>query len=582
MKTNSSGKKQVKDIRTADFAGWATVYGVKCEDGRTIKHNAFAEQDKQILPLVWRHLHNDPTSTLGHVLVHHKPEGLFAYGWFNNTPNGLAVKEQLVHGDLDSMSIYANELIERNHLVHSGVAREVSLVYSGSNPGAKITDVFIQHDGGDEEQLDGEVIITFGKPLELRHEGGDDDTDDDRTVGEVFKAALAKLSKDEQDVIYSVIGAAAEGAGEVGHSNDTEGDTFMKKNVFSNTQSAKDDKTSVLMDAEAFREMFHDAMNSGGKLSDAVIAHAGADYGITNPEVLFPDARSMTKEPEWIRRDIGWVPEFLTKANHQPFSRIKSLTADITAEVARARGYITATDKVEGFFAVAKRETTPQTVYIKDKLDRDDIIDITDFSVVAWLKTKMRFMLDEELARAGLIGDGRLITDPFKINETKIRPIYKDDALYNHRVQVASNATMLNVIDAITASRKHYKGTGNPTFFTTADWATNMLLVRDSTGRRIYPTMAELASALRVSSIVEVEVMEGVSRVDGSDTLNLVGIIVNPNDYVYGADRGGEVNFFDDFDIDFNQEKYLIETRCSGCLVKAKSAVTIEQLAAAG
>jgi HK97 family phage prohead protease len=578
-----NSKAAAKDIRTADFSGWATVYNVPCTDGRTIKHGAFDAADMTILPLVWRHLHDSPSNTIGHVLVHAKPEGAFVYGWFNGTSSGRDSKEQVKHGDLDSLSIYANELVESKKLVHSGKLREVSLVYSGANPEAKITNVALQHDDGtDDTILDNEAVIESGRLIELPSDNVMHEDSEDESLAVVFKAALAKLSEKEQEVIYAVIGLAG-GESSVAQSDENFDDegapSNMKKNIFYAETKSQDNG------AELTHEHFVSILASAqemGSLKKAVIAHAGEDYGITNASVLFPDARSMTREPELVRRDMGWVSEFLPVADHQPFSRIKSMTADLTEDTARARGYITASEKSDMFFAVAKRDTGPQTVYIKSKMDRDDIIDVTDFSVVAWLKSKMRLLLDEEIARAGLLSDGRLVANPLKIKEDKIRPIWKDDALFNHRVEIASNATILNTIDAITRARKNYKGTGAPKLFTTADWATEMLLVRDSTGRRVYPTMAELESALRVSKVVEVEPMEGLSRVDGERTLNLVGILVNPTDYTYGADKGGEVNFFDDFDINFNQELYLIEARCSGALTKPKSAVTIEQVAAAG
>lgn len=576
-----------------DFSGYASKYNIKCSDGRTILTGAFKTNHGTRVPLVFQHMHTDPSNVLGHVLLEDREDGLYAYASFNDTPNGQNAKKQVQHGDIVAMSIYANKLVERSSIVHQGVTREVSLVLSGANPGALIDTLSITHSDGTDEILDDEAIITSGDGLtlyEIKH--ADDLTDtfqkkdehqgenkmaDDKTVGDVFNT----LTDEQKTVVYAMIAQALSGEDDDDIEQfDAQGETFMKHNIFS---GGDDDMNGPALTHDQLSVIFSDAPKIGS-LKEAFLAHAG-EYGIENIEFLFPDARTINNQPDLITRDQTWVNAFMGASNHTPFSRIKSISSDMTVETARALGYVKATLKKEDYISLAKRVTTPTTVYIKSKLDRDDIIDVVDMDVVAWKKGNMRLSLDEEIARAGLLGDGRDSASDDKIQELNIRPIYKDGELYVHRVELAADANVLSMIESIIRARKEYKGSGSPVMFTTTDFLTNMLLVKDGVNRRLYNTEAELASALRVSKIVEVPVMDNISRVVDATvdyTLNLLAILVNPQDYTYGADRGGAVALFDDFDIDYNQQKFLIETRCSGALTKPKSAVVVEQIAASG
>lgn len=568
-----------------DFSGWATKANIKCTDGRTIAPNAFAHMDGKRVPLVWRHLQQEPANVLGFGILEARPEGIVVHGKFNDTEAGKTARLIVQHGDVDSLSIFANQLVEKNKLVHSGQIIEVSLVVAGANPGAKITNVSFAH--GDETiESEDEAIISLGVALEheekpteeVAHADPPATVNNDPTVGEVFDKIKSKLDATELDVIYALM-AQAMGEGQMAQSDDTnpnsEGDTFMKKNVFEN-EEAPERKT---LSHDQIATIFADAQKYGS-LRESFLAHA-VTYGIENIDYLFPDARALANDPTFIKRDTAWVDVWMSRTKHSPFSHIKNLWADITADDARAKGYIKGSLKKEEFFALAKRTTTPTTIYKKQKLDRDDIIDITDLDVVAWLKAEMRVMLNEEVARACLIGDGRDVASEDKVNETNIRPVYKDSSLFTIRVSLASTVTTLEIMDEIVRARKDYKGAGNPVMFTTTDFLTDMLLLRDQFDRRLYPTMNELMSALRVSDIVEVPVMEGVSRTDTTPdpdvVYDLLAILLNPSDYVIGADKGGAVSMFDDFDIDYNQYKYLLETRVSGALVNPKTAIVIEQ-----
>lgn len=585
-----------------DFGGYATKNDVRCSDGRIIKQNAFKGQNGSKIPLVYQHDHDDPMNVIGHGILENRPDGVYLYGAFNDTERGRHMKACVAHGDVDSLSIWANQLQEVGKNVIHGVIREVSLVLSGANPGAVIDNPVIVH-GDVEDIIYDEAIIypgfrienVIGEPASLSHAEEDkpksDDTpksDDGETVQDVYDSMT---DKQKQVVAYMVGEALSAGAEdsendseEVKHS-DMEDDE-MKNNAFD--QNAMNDNVSKALSHDAMKAIFDDAKKSNS-LRDVVIAHA-ATYGIDNIDVLFPDAKAVNSQPELIKRRTEWVNTVISGARHTPFSRIRSTQVDITADEARARGYIKGKKKVDEVIKAMKRVTTPQTIYKKQKLDRDDIIDITDFDVVAFLRGEMRLMLDEELARAALIGDGRSISDESHISEDHIRPIYTDDDLYTIRYQLASNASEADKMDAFTYAMLDYEGSGMPVAFMAPMTRAKMLLQKKTDGSRLYANETELTTALGVSKIIPVPLFANVNRSvttgEGASastkTYDLVAIVVNMSDYTFGADRGGEVNTFDDFDIDYNQMKYLIETRCSGALIKPKSAVVIEMEKAAG
>ena len=557
-----------------DFSGWATKANLKCSDGRTIMKDAFKDNDGKSVPLVWNHQHNDPTNVLGHALLQNRDEGVYAYCTFNDSEAGKTGKLLVQHGDVCALSIWANQLKQNlNNVVHGNI-REVSLVLAGANPGAFIDSIIMHGEESDED-----AIIYTGEDIVLSHSNESEDkkmdetdknieTNKEETVADVFNT----LSEKQKNVVYAIIGQALE-EGEESDNEESEGGNEMKHNVFDQTEEKKNDVLS------------HDAMNAiisdgkrFGSLKESFLAHAD-EYGIKQIDYLFPEAESLNNPPEFIKRETDWVSKVMNGVHRTPFSRIKSSFADITADEARAKGYIKGNLKKEEVFTLLKRSTTPTTIYKKQKLDRDDIIDITDFDVVSWLKSEMRMMLNEEIARAILIGDGRLSSSDDKINEQNIRPIASDAELYSVRVpvHVAASATTDDkakaMIRAAVKARKEYKGSGNPTFFTTEDWLTDALLLEDTMGHRLYKNESDVAAAMRVSNIVTVPVMEGAKGPNGGD---LIGIIVNLNDYNVGADKGGAINMFDDFDIDYNQQKYLIETRCSGALTKPYSALVLE------
>ncbi len=560
-------------MKTFDFGGWATRNNLKCSDGRTIMKDAFKHNDGQTVPLVWNHQHNDPLNVLGHALLENREEGVYAYCKFNETESGKNAKLLVEHGDVSALSIYANQLKQNGSHVLHGAIREVSLVLAGANPGAFV-DAVIRHG----ETSDEEAIIYTGKNISMYH-SDDEKKEEDETVEEEKKEKKEEtvadvfntLSEKQKTVVYAMIGQALEEKEESDDNNDEGGNKTMKHNVF-DQEYAKEDFLSH-SDMEA---IFSDVKRYGS-LRDAVLAH-----GIENIDYLFPDAKNVTNTPQFIQREMGWVQKVMKSVHHTPFSRIKSIFADITEEDARAKGYIKGNLKKEEVFSLLKRTTTPTTIYKKQKLDRDDVVDIVDFDVVVWLKSEMRMMLDEEIARAILVGDGRLSSSDDKINEQNIRPIWKDDDLYTIKtpVTVAVNATADEkakaFIRAAIKSRKNYKGSGEPTLYTTEDVLTDCLLMEDTTGRVIYDSVSKLATALRVKEIVTVPVMENLSRTDNGTEYELMGIIVNLTDYNIGADKGGAVNMFDDFDIDYNAQKYLIETRCSGALIKPYSAIALE------
>ena len=605
-----------------DFSGYVTKYNLKCADDRTIRPEAFKHMDGKTVPLVWQHCHDDPENVLGHVLLESRPDGVYGYAKTNSTAKGVIAKELVQHKDIEMFSIFANKLIETNKNVTHGIIREVSLVMAGANPGASIDNVRIVHSDGSQFELDDEVIIhseatiTLPEPpkkeekepetlthadkspepiveepkqdtqpesvevepkKDIRHADAADDSEE--TVEEVFNT----LSEKQKTVVYAIIAqavdAASEEANAAAQSAIEEGvEDYMKHNVFEGTNGGEL-RHDTLSD-EAFGTIMQDAVKSGS-LKKSFLEHA-VTYGIENIDYLFPDPQALANTPSMMARRMEWVAGVINGTNHSPFSRVKSVVADITADEARARGYVKGALKKDEIVKLLKRVTTPKTIYKKQKLDRDDIVDITDLDVVAWMKAEMRVMLDEELARAILIGDGRDASAEDKIDEDHLRPIWKDDDLYAHHIRVAEDGDTNDIMEAMIRAREFYMGSGSPILYTTTGFVSDMLLVKDSTGRRLYSTEQELANVLRVSKIVEVPVMFGQSREsDDADpvTLNLVGIIVNLKDYTLGADKGGQMSMFDDFDIDYNQFKYLLETRCSGALTLPKSALVIEQVA---
>lgn len=626
-----------------DFCGWATRNDIQCSDGRTIRKDAFKDNDGMTVPLVWNHQHNEPYNVLGHALLENRDEGVYAYGYFNGTESGKNAKELLRNGDIHYMSIYANRLKQAGGNVLHGMIREVSLVLAGANPGANIEAVMVHADGfEDEEDL---LIVNQQDQISLAHadepeekkpeedkkeepetekkpeaeeakaeekkpeedpdpkadekkpeaeaakedetKSEDKPADEDKPdEGEVSHAdndeeALAmadgatkektvqdvfdEFTDEQKNVVYALIGAALEQAKDGGNGE-------MKQNAFENGQNGAPEQ-EVLTHAE-MQEIMQDAQELGS-LKKAVLQH-----GITNIDLLFPDYKNYTDKPGFIDRPQGWVKDVMGSVGKTPFTRVKSMFADITGDEARARGYVKGNQKVDEVFALLKRETSPQTIYKKQSLDRDDVIDITDFDVVAWLRQEMRGKLDEEIARAILVGDGRSPSSADKIKEANIRPIWTDDPdLFTVRANVPASDNMpKSFIRTAVKARKDYKGSGNPVLYCSEEWLTECLLLEDSIGRPLYDSEAKLATAMRVSKIVSVPVMENLTRTDELGTHKLMGIIVNLKDYNIGCDKGGQVSMFDDFDIDYNKQKYLIETRISGALVVPFSAIILEQL----
>ena len=627
--------------KKCDFAGWATKNDLQCSDGRIIRQNAFKDNDGATVPLVWMHQHNTPSNVLGHALLENRPEGVYAYCTFNDTEAGKNSKLLVQHGDIEGLSIYANQLQQSGPNVMHGRIREVSLVLAKANPGASIEFVTMAHSDGTIEELEDEAVIYTGEKISLEHseipvdeqpakenesmetekevketetsteETNDSDEElthadkegeDDRTVKDIFES----FTDEQKQVVYFLIGQAVKQAQGGGSSDENEGDSDMKHNAF-DTESegsylahsmTEDEQNIIIADAKRYgsmkesflahqEEMGIGAINYLAHSTDVERSRNVQNYGVNDPSFLFPEARSLNNPPAFIGRRTDWVAGVISGTTHTPFSRVKSVFAEITEDEARAKGYIKCKRKKEEVFSLLKRTTTPTTIYKKQKMDRDDIIDITDFDVIAWLKSEMRVMLDEEIARAVLIGDGRLASDDDYINENNIRPVWKDDSLFtiNTTLQFANNATdddkAKAVIKAAVKSRKEYRGSGNPTFFTTEDMLTNMLLLEDGIGHRLYKSESEVAQAMRVSKIVTVPVFENQTREVGGKTRNLIGLILNLKDYTIGADKGGAVNMFDDFDIEVNQQKYLIETRCSGALTVPYSAIALEYEATA-
>ena len=563
-----------------DFCGWATKNDLQCSDGRIIRRDAFKHNDGQKVPLVWNHDHTDPYRVVGHALLENRDEGVYTYGYFNDTDLGNTAKIYVQHGDINQLSIYANQLKQQGPNVMHGNIREVSLVLAGANPGAYIESVIAHDDESDEE-----AVIYTGENISLSHaEGVKEETkpmaeSSEKTVKDVFDT----LTEDQKNLFYTLIGKALEGDGNEDNENDEndemeQGDEDMKHNVFDTDTNQKDE---VLAHSEILNDIVADAKRYSS-LKESFLQHAAAN-NITNYDYLLPEPKSLNTPPEWIKEDDSWVAKVMRSVHHTPFSRVKSMFATLDETEARARGYIKGNMKKDLALSVLKRTTSPTTVYIKMKMDRDDVVDITDFDVVAWQRAEMRGQLDRELARAMLLGDGRELSSDDKINEQNIRPVLKDDDMYTIKYTVKSgqdykvttnsasdnDSVAKGVIRAAIKSRKEYKGSGNPTFFTTEDLLTELLLIEDQNGRRIYDSINTLATAMRVKEIVTVPEME--SHTD------IYGIIVNMADYTTGADKGGAVNMFDDFDIDYNQMKYLMETRMSGALTKPYSAIVLKK-----
>lgn len=606
-----------------DFSGYATRNNIKCSDGRIIMRDAFKDNDHKKVPLVWQHDHMSPDNVLGHAMLENRDDGVYAYGLFNSTPSGLNAKELVKNGDVKALSIYANKLKQDGVNVIHGAIREVSLVLAGANPGAYIDTVMV-HSDENEETEDAEICFNLNSNPVIYHSDetvddkedptGDSDDEQDDSIAHADKTdekekdmaddntgsddktvqdVIDSMTDEQKNVLYTLVGMAADG------SLDESGEN-MKHNAFED-----DYEDETMAHSIDFDEIVRDAKRCGS-LRDAMIQHdledvnysdylqhnGKATYGIDKIDTLFPDFKSLNNPPAWVSRNMDWVAGVMNAVSHTPFSRIKSVFANITADEARARGYTKGKKKLEEVFTLLKRTTTPQTIYKKQKFDRDDVIDITEFDVVAWVKGEMRMMLDEEIARAILVGDGRSDSSDDRIFPTNIRPVWQDDTFYTIRAQVdtkgmtTEEAKTEAVIKAIIRARKNYKGSGNPVFYTTEDVLTDMLLLENQIGDVKYKTKQELANRLRVSDIVTVEVMEGLTRkgdaskgdaeASATKDLNLVGLIVNLKDYNVGADKGGAVSMFEDFDIDYNQQKYLIETRCSGALIKPYAAISVE------
>lgn len=558
-----------------DFGGYATRYNVKCTDGRTILPGAFSHCDGLVVPVVWQHDHNSPDNVLGKCRLEDRDDGIYCYAEFNDNEMGQRCRKMIQHGDLTRLSIFANHVKESQHNVFGGDIREVSIVYAGANEGAFIDTVSMAH--GDD-MMSNDVIIYSGDDIELFHADseGEKMTDKKKTVKDVIDS----MTEEQKNVLYFLIDEALKeesGEDDVKHEDLDENEVeFMNYNAFE-----RNGENTISHADEFFAEsdvIFADAKRCGS-LKDSVIAHA-AEYGIDNIDILFPDAK-MVGEPSTKDRDQDWVSTFLNGASKSPFYRIKSVYFDITADEARAKGYVKGNKKVDEVIEVLKRTTDPTTIYKKQRFDRDDLEDV-DFDVIRYIKTEMRGKLDEELARAALVGDGRSASSPDRIDKAKIRPIYGDDEIYAPKaiVGVAASDSVTEkaskLIDAAIAQRKKYKGSGNPTYYTTEDILSSMLLLKDTNGHYIYKSVSELATTLRVSNIVTVPVMEGHTRTEGGKTYELAAIMVKPSDYTFGTKGGSQVAMFDDFDMDYNQQKFLIETRTSGALTKPDSALVFE------
>lgn len=646
-----------------DFSGYATRNDIECGDGRIIRRGAFRDNDNTRVPLVWQHIHNDPNNVLGHADLENRDDGVYAYCTFNDTPSGQNAKKLVQHGDVTSLSIYANRLKQQGANVTHGVIREVSLVLAGANPGALIDPCSIAHSDGTYEELDDEAIIYSGENF-LMHEdvSKNDENDEDEKEenmagkndgadGKTIQDVIDSMNEEQKNVLYYMVGQALEDKGDVKHADDDgesvgddesdDSDNGKEKTVQDVIDSMTEEQRKVMYfmvgqalndqnggtdedvehddfgyddyytedgmkfnvfdnESNGYEELSHSdietvlgeaKIGSNGSVKDAFLAH-----GIENLEVLYPEAQLVTPEPDLISRDMTWVSKVWSGFKKTPFSRIRSTAANVTEYEARARGYVKGNQKIEEVLSLLSRTTTPQTVYKLQKIDRDDVIDITTLDVVAWMKKEMRMMLDEEIVRAALVGDDRPSSDPSYINPEHIRPIYQDSDVYtiHETVSISQSATFNDIADAIietaVLARKNYKGTGTPSMYASTDVITRMLLAKDTLGHRMYRNESELASALRVKEIVEVPIFDGITRTaqvsstneqtgvttTTSETRKLLALIVNLNDYSLGADKQGAVSLFDDFDLNFNKYEYLIETRCSGALTHPYSAIAIE------
>lgn len=599
-----------------DFSGWATRNNIECSDGRTIMKDAFIQNDGQKVPLVWNHQHNDPNEVLGHALLENREEGVYAYCKFNDTESGQTAKKLVANGDVDKLSIYANKLKSQANKVIHGVIREVSLVLAGANPGAYIDSVVMHGEGADAEE---EVVIYTDEHISVDIEHSDEETDepevieeaeeaesneedseenseisenetdneggetvehsedkkDDKTIEEVFNT----LTDEQKTLVYGLVGQALEDKEEDKKDEKKEGDDNMKHNVFEKENTNEE----TLMHSEIVANAIKDAKRYGS-MKESFMEHAAIN-NITDLDKVFPDAHEINTVPKVIEEDNSWVAKVMNGVKHSPFSRVKATFGRMTESEARAKGYIKGDKKTNIKMAFLNRVTTPTTVYIKNEIDRDDVVDITDFDIVAWQKKEMRKNLDRELALAMLLGDGRDPSDANKINPINIRPIITDNEMYTIQYTVKegrdykitgnsasdNDSVTKGVVRAAIKSRKQYKGSGQPVFFTTEDVLNDLLLIEDQNGRVIYDSIDKLATAMRVKEIVTIPEMEREAYAD------VYGIIVNLNDYTAGADKGGSVNMFDDFDIDYNQMKYLMETRMSGALTVPYSAIVLRK-----
>lgn len=558
-----------------DFSGYATKNDIRCTDGRVIRKGAFSEQNGAQVPLVWSHNHDSVENVLGHAILKEDENGMYAYGYFNNTRNADIAKACLAHGDFDAMSIYANQLREKGNDVIHGNIKEVSLCLAGANPGALIDTIIAHSDSEDEEA----VMMIGGNSVELYHADSQTKSDPAENPESQIEDVLNSLTDEQRSVVEGLIGMALETNIE---EEPNEGGNEMKQNVFDN--DLREDNQEHVLTHSQMEVIFKDAKREGS-LKESVLKHAD-EYGIKDIDWLFPEAKNLNTPPTFINNPVEWVATVMNGVHRYPFAKIKSMFADIRSDDARAKGYMKGKYKKEEVFSLLKRETTPCTIYKKQKLDRDDVSDIIEFDVVAWLKAEMRQKLDEEIARCILIGDGRSSLDEDKVSETNIRPIWTDEDLFTVKKLVSSDAGATafqkaeDLIDAVIRAHDDYRGSGNPTLFIAQEALTDMLLIKDTTGRRIYTSVNDLSTTLMVNKIVPVAPMKGQKRTVGSDTHELLALMVNLNDYYVGADKGGAVSMFDDFDIDYNQQKYLIETRCSGALVVPYSAVAFERKAA--
>lgn len=575
-----------------DFSGYVTKSNVRCSDGRVIDSNAFAHQNGEIIPFVWQHQRNEPDNIIGNVKLEHRSDGVYGYVSLNDSPKAEQCRRIVKHGDVTNMSIFANQLIEKNHYVTHGKLIEASLVLAGANPGALIDNVYMVHSDGSTEEVEGEAIIYTDSKFDggelLSH--ADPDPDPKPADDQTFKEVYDNMTKEQKTLLYAMVQHALDTASEKDDDKDNnpninhmEGENDpMKQNIFQG--NAADPMVGKAHELQHDAAAMNDILNRTrkyGSIKDA-IEEVALEHGITNIEYLFDEEHLVRNQPDMITRDMAWVAKVYDAATKTPFSRIKSMAANLTADEARARGYIKGKKKVDQQFALLKRTTTPQTVYKKQSFDRDDLADITGFDVISWIKSEMKMMLREELARASMVGDGRNASSDDKINETNIRPVYGDDEMYTVYQNVTLTGTDSTkdanaIIDAANYARINYKGSGNPIMYTTSKTMTDLMLAKDTTGRRLYNTKAEIASAMRVSDIVEVPVLDNVSRTDDDDKKhNLVALIYNPRDYTFGSTKMGQTTMFDDFDIDYNKQKYLIETRQSGALTLPYSAIAIE------